>query len=389
MSTAAPIALMPYRMAVPQALLDDLQQRLQQTRRPHRVPDTSGKSGVSPDLLDAVLERWRSGYDWREWEARFNQIPQYRVEFADVTLHVLLERGSGSNPTPVILTHGWPGSPAELLELIMPLAHPERFGGNSADGLTVVVPSLPGTGFSGVPGRWLSPRDLAGYWQQLMAALGYHRYLAHGGDIGAAVSSWLALDYPESVIGVHLNNAVMLPAWTLALNPPSVAEQAFLAQFERRLAGETAYQLMHGTKPQTLSYALADSPAGLAAWILEKCHSWSVGDLRQPCPLDTDHLITNLMLYWLGDAGATTWIYRYLLDMSGFTLPDRQQVSVPAAFCLFPQDIALPPPDSWLARGYNVQHCTRAASGGHFPGIQCPQVLIDDIQLFASAMRSG
>lgn len=386
------VRLQAFTMAVDAAVLTDLQRRLAGTRRPAAAPANAGYLGVSPVLLDAVLAHWQHTYDWRQWEAECNRSRQFMATIAlepelAADIHVLVETGSGSQPRPLLLTHGWPGSLAEMLPLVMPLAHPEQFGGRIEDAFTVVVPSLPGTGFSPAPRQLLSPRDIAALWHHLMRdGLGFKRFIAHGGDLGAAVSSWLALDYPDSLQGLHLNNSVMMPTWTFAGAALDPEEEAFLARFQARLAGETAYQMVHATRPQTLAHSLVDSPAGLAAWILEKMHSWSVASPNQPLLLDRDHLVTNLMFYWLGDAGASTWIYRYLLDMSGFTLPVDQRINTPTAFCLFPEDVAVPPPDQWLARGYNVSRCRRAPVGGHFPALQTPQLLLDDIREFAQTL---
>src|SRR5690606_9782394 len=356
---------------------------------PAQAPGTAWQHGTSMPFLREVMAHWRDNFDWRQWESRINRHSQFLVPMAWGDIHVLVEEGSGDNPTPIILSHGWPGSFVELLELVEPLAHPERFGGSVADAFTLVIPSLPGYGFSPPPTAMVTPRQTGELWHSLMTEVfGHSRYLVHGGDMGSSVSSWLALDHPEAVLGLHLNNAVLQPEWTLAEQPPTAEEQEFLGRFMASMEGESAYQQNHGTKPQTLAYSLADSPVGLAAWILEKFQRWTVGAEDCALPFDYDHLIANLMVHWLGDPGAATWMYRYLLDMSAFTLPPGRRIEVPTGVCLFPNDCAMPPPDSWLRRSLNLVHCTRAASGGHFPGLECPQVLIDDLRAFNRLLKA-
>ena len=284
---------------------------------------------------------------------------------------------------PLVLTHGWPGSPVELFDLIAPLAHPERYGGSVEDAFTVVVPSLPGCGFSDAPPAPVSPREVGRWWAWMMREVfGFDRYIAHGGDWGAVIASWMGVDRPEGLAGVHLNTAVLQPVSSFDGDPPSAEESAHMQRVATRLAGETAYQQAHGFKPLSLSYAMTDSPAGLAAWILEKFHDWTIkGDPADP-PFDIDHLITNIMFYWLGDNQAASWMYRYLVDMTGFVLGPGERCSVPTGFCLYPDDIAVPPPDSLLRRAHEVVHVTRAPAGGHFPGIEHPDLLAADIRQF-------
>jgi microsomal epoxide hydrolase len=380
----------PFRIAVSHAVLLDLRERLDRTRwpKPARGPDWA--LGSSAPFIRKVVARWRDGYDWRAWEARLNGFEQYRVLVEGLKIHALVERGSGPSPMPLILTHGWPGSAVELLEMIAPLAHPERFGGSAEDAFTVIVPSLPGCGFSDAPTGPISPREVGRLWGEMMhGVFGFDRYMAHGGDWGAVVSSWMAVDRAPGLVGLHLNTAVLGAAWTFADNPPTPEEQAHLERMAARQVGETAYQLVHGIKPQSLAFAIHDSPAGLAGWILEKFHGWTVGRQDVDPPFDLDHLITNLMFYWLGDAQAVSWMYRYLVDMSGFILPDGERAAIPTGFCLFPDDIAVPPPEVFLRRAYDVVHYTLADHGGHFPGLEHPDVLVDDIRAFRRKLMAA
>jgi microsomal epoxide hydrolase len=378
-----------FEIDVPDAVLEDLQQRLARTRWPVAPQGPAWAYGTSLPFMREMADHWRERYDWRQWEARLNRHEQYRVHLDGIDIHVLVERGSGANPRPLILTHGWPGSLVEFIDMIEPLAHPERFGGSVEDAFTVVVPSLPGYGFSAPPPQPVSPRQVAAMWHTLMSErLGFERYFAHGGDWGAVITSWLGLDVPDSLHGIHLNTAVMQPLWMLESDPPSAEEAQFLERMAARMQGEDAYQQVHATKPQSLAYAMTDSPVGIAAWVLEKFHGWTVAGSDQPLPFDRDHLLTNVMMYWLGSANAASWMYRYLVDMSAFILPPGRRVEAPTAFCLFPDDIAVPPPDSWLRRAYDVQRCTRAAKGGHFPGLENGPLLIDDLRAFARQMNT-
>ena len=373
-----------FKIAVPEAVLSDLAQRLARTRWPAPAPGPDWGMGTSVPFMKDVVAHWLQGYDWRRWEARLNGFEQYRVEVGGIGIHCFVERGGGPDPMPLVLTHGWPGSAVELIEMIEPLAHPERFGGALEDAFTVVVPSLPGCGFSDPPDGPISPRDVGKLWGELMHdAFGFGRYMAHGGDWGAVVTSWMGVDHPPGLLGLHLNTAVLQAAWSFAAQPLTAEEETHVQRMADRQVGETAYQMVHATRPQSLAFGITDSPVGLAAWILEKFQAWTVErGSDAPPPFDLDHLITNVMFYWLGDAQAVSWMYRYLMDRSGFLLPEGVRVTLPAGFCLFPQDIAVPPPDAWLKRAHDVVHCTRAAAGGHFPGLEHPQVLVDDIRTF-------
>jgi pimeloyl-ACP methyl ester carboxylesterase len=379
-----------FAIQVPDQTLTDLRQRLARTRWPRPAAGPDWALGTSLPFMRRVVDHWLNRYDWRAWEARLNAIEQKRVSVGGMRIHVFVERGGGPSPTPIILTHGWPGSAIELIELIEPLAHPERFGGDARDAFTVVVPSLPGCGFSDAPQSPITPREVGRLWAELMRdGLGFDRYLAHGGDWGAVITSWMAADRAPGLMGIHLNTAVLSAPWSFAATPPNDEEQAFMARMGARQIGEAAYQQVHGTKPLSLAYGITDSPAGLAAWILEKFHGWTVTDKDADPPFDLDHLISNVMFYWLGDAQAVSWMYKFLVDGSGFLLPEGLRAALPTGFCLFPNDIAVPPPDAFLRRAYDVVSVTRAEAGGHFPGLEHPKVLIDDIRAFRRTLEAA
>ena len=374
---------------MPDEELRDLDARLALTRFPETEPDgPAWRYGVPRAYLREVVDHWRHAYDWRRWEARLNRFTQYRVPIAGGRVHFILERGSGDAPFPLVLTHGWPGSIVEFLDVIEPLAHPERFGGDVADAFTVVVPSLPGYGWSDPPAAPIHPRDVADRWQVLMTeALGFARYGAQGGDWGAAVTSWLALAAPPELAAIHLNMASMRPTLGEDASPLHDEERRWQTASKARQAGELAYQQIQGTKPQTLAYGLTDSPAGLAAWILEKFHGWTVPGHSGPPPFDPDHLLTNVMLYWLNGINAANWMYASSVAGTSVALRPGERVEVPTGIMLFPDDIALPPPSRWIERSYNLVHRTDAASGGHFAALQCGPALVQDIRAFFRAYR--
>jgi microsomal epoxide hydrolase len=378
----------PFRIDVPQAELDDLRLRLARTRWPIEPQGEAWRYGTPLHYLQSVVEHWQTRYDWRRWEAAFNRFPQYRARLGSRRIHFILERGSGPRPLPLLLTHGWPGSIAEFLEVIDPLAHPERHGGEERDAFTVVAPSLPGYGFSDPPEAPISQRQIAELWHELaVKVLGCTRYVAQAGDVGASVTSWLAFDHPENLAAIHINYMALQPQLTQGDPPVDDAERAWMAAAERRVAGETAYIQIQGTKPQTLSYGLTDSPVGLAAWILEKFHGWTVPGSDAPPPFDLDHLLTNIMLHWLGGPNAPTWTYLFTAGSDIRRLPTGKRVETPTGIHLFPQDITVPPPDRWIKRGYNLVHRTDAAKGGHFAAFENGPLFVDEVRRFFRAFR--
>jgi pimeloyl-ACP methyl ester carboxylesterase len=376
----------PFSIAVDDAVLADLRDRLSRTRWPVAPDGPDWAFGASAPYLRRVVDHWLGAYDWRAWEARLNATPQFQVEVEGADIHCLVERGSGADQTPLLLLHGWPGSVAEFLPVIEPLAHPERFDGNADDGFTVIAPSLPGFGFSAAPSEPQSNRETARRLVAMMATLGYPRFVVHGGDMGANIASWMAIDAPDSVVAMHLTLASLR-------RPVAASEQlpaevvAWQARAAARLDGETAYQQIMGSKPATLAFALTDSPIGLAAWILEKFHGWTTPGQEGDPPLALDHLITNIMLYWLAGPASACWPYRFYLDGSGRTLEAGPGVEVPTAFLLFPEDIATPPPRDWIERAYRVSRYRIADRGGHFPALEQPDVLVADIRSFLVQYR--
>ena len=383
------IAAEPFRIDVSDAVLGDLSARLALTRFPETEPaGAAWAAGVPRAYMRNVVAFWRDDYDWRHWEARLNRFPQFRAPIAGGQVHFIREEGSGAAPFPLVLTHGWPGSFVEFIDLIEPLAHPERFGGDVADAFTVVVPSLPGYGFSDPPAAPIRAAEVAARWRVLMGeVLGFRRYGAQGGDWGSAVTSWLALDAPPELAAIHLNMVSLRPAMGEGTPPLDEDERRWLAASKARREGELAYQQIQGTKPQTLAYGLTDSPAGLAAWILEKFHGWTVPGQDMPPPFDLGHLVTNIMIYWLSGINAANWMYRSTVQGTSSALKAGERVGVPTGVMLFPDDLAVPPPDRWIQRAYNLVHRTDAATGGHFAAMQCGAALVADIRSFFRPYR--
>jgi microsomal epoxide hydrolase len=380
----------PFTISVPDAVLTDLKERLARTRWPIEAKAKPWYYGTDMGWLKSVVAHWHDTYDWRVWETKLNSFPNYKATVGGMKIHFILERGSGDNPLPLVLTHGWPGSVVEFLDVIEPLAHPERFGGNAQDGFTVIVPSLPGYGFSDAPEAPITPRDIAALWWELMVdVLGCDRYVAQGGDWGACVTSWLAFDHPEHLAAIHLNMQGLLPARGGDGVPPMTEEELdWLKASQERARLESAYQQIQGTKPQTLSFGLTDSPVGLAGWILEKFHGWTVAPgSSEPPPFDLDRLLTNVMVYWLNGINASTWLYVALIDGDAFFLKPGEKIEVPTGLFLFPNDLLPPPPDSWTRRVYNVTRRRDGAKGGHFAVFENGPQLADDMREFFRAYR--
>lgn len=397
----------PFKVDIPERALIDLDERLRRWRPPVAIADGgSWASGTDPAFLGELVDYWRHGYDWQRCQEAINQWPNYLVDIGPQRLHFIREPGTevedAPRPLPLVLTHGWPGSIVEFLDLIDVLAHPEEHGGDPLDAFDVIVPSLPGYGFSGPPIREdgtmgpIGPRAIAGLWHRLVTEkLNYQRpYGVQGGDWGAVVSSWLAFDHPlkdeQGVLGLHLNMMGLRPGIDLATATLSADEKAWLAQMGNALDDKTAYQRIQATRPQTLGVALADSPVGLASWIVEKFQAWSDcgGDPLRRFSMDT--LLDNIMVYWLtGTAGTATWLYRGAAEQKPRALPAGAKVETPTGFAAFPADLAPAPPKEWIERAFNLRRHTVMPSGGHFAALEEPDLLVEDIRAFFRPLRYG
>ena len=378
-------AATPFTIAVDDAVLADLRERIARTRLPDAAPGAPWQQGTDRDYLNELLAYWADGFDWRAQERELNAFAHFRTELDGAQIHFVHERARDGRGVPLILTHGWPSAFVELLAVVPLLTDPAAHG---IDGpaFDVVIPSLPGYGFSERPARTgITSRYTAGLWHRLMQTLGYERYGAHGGDWGASVTTFMALDDPQRMLGIHLGNLDNEPYTGPGSRPLTHAEQAYLRDFRRWLDEEHAYAELQATKPQTLAYALTDSPAGLAAWIVEKWRAWadSGGDVERR--FTRDFLLTVVTLYWATATIATSMRDYYDNRWSPeMTIGPDDFVGVPTAIALFyanfvPEGV---PPREWVERLYDVRRWTPMPSGGHFPAAEEPEALARDIAAF-------
>jgi len=382
-------AIRPFRIDIPQADLDDLRERLARTRWPDELPGVGWSRGVPLAYLQELAEYWRTAYDWRAWEARLNAIPQFTTAIDGTTIHFLHVRSPEPHALPLILTHGWPGSIVEFLDVIEPLTDPRAHGGDPADAFDVVVPSLPGYGFSG-PTRdagWTTAR-VARAWAELMRRLGYQRYGAQGGDWGAFVSPELGRIDPDHVVGVHVNAATMGfipfgPVEPDELASFSDAEKVRLDRLNRFLADGNGYFQIQATRPQTLAYALTDSPVGQLAWIVEKFKEWSYPSAELPeQAIARDRILTDVMLYWLtGTAGSSARTYYENMHASSW---GQQLGTTPTGVAVFAEDVAI---RRFAERGNNIVHWSEFERGGHFAALEAPDLLVADVRDFFRTVR--
>lgn len=379
----------PFTIDVPAAVLEDLHRRLERVRWPDAVPGAGWDYGSDPAYLRALVDYWRDGYDWRAEEATLNRWRQFTVPLHGIDLHFIHEPGAGPDPMPLLLSHGWPGSVAEFGRILPLLCDPGAHGGDPADAFTVVAPSLPGYGFSFRPGQ---PRFGAPEMADALAALmtdvlGYQRFGAQGGDWGAFIATRLGWRYPERLAGIHLN-LLAVPRGFRAEDATSEAERRFAAQLQHFLREEVGYQWIQGTRPQTLAFALTDSPAGLAAWIVEKFRAWSDCGGDPAGYFGRDVLLTNIMLYWVtGAIGSSFWPYYARRHDPEWIVPAGGRVAVPCGYAEFPKEI-LSPPRSVAERMYgDIRRWTPMPRGGHFAALEEPEALAREIRAFFRPLR--
>jgi pimeloyl-ACP methyl ester carboxylesterase len=378
----------PFKINVSDEVLSDLRARLERTRFPDEIPDSGWEYGTNLAYMRELVEYWRTRYDWRKHEAELNRFAHFRANLDGFGLHFIHEKGRGPNPKPLLLSHGWPGSVYEFNQLIPMLTDPAAYGADPANSFTVVAPSLPGYGFSDHPrSRAMNIQAIAELFHKLMTeVLGYSRYGAQGGDWGAAITSRLGETHPESLYGIHLNLVFVGGARNEGQSPLSDEEKVFLADMDKFRREETGYQWIQGTKPQTLAYGLNDSPAGLAAWIVEKFRTWTDcnGDLESR--ISKDQLLTNIMIYWVTQTiNSSTRLY-YEARHHPWRPDPRNRPSTPTAAAIFPREI-LKPPRSWAEQAFNIVRWTRMPAGGHFAAMEEPKLLADDIRAFFSGLK--
>lgn len=385
----ADTAIRPFRIDIAQAELDDLNDRLARTRWPGEPLGIGWSRGVPVGYMEELAEYWRTGYDWRAQEARLNQYPQFTTTIDGANVHFLHVQSPEPDALPLILTHGWPGSVVEFLNVIGPLADPRAHGGDPVDAFHLVIPSVPGFGFSGpTPDTgWTSDR-VARAWVELMRRLGYERYGAQGGDWGAFVTPDVGRADPEHIVGVHLNAATygfipFGPVEPDELATFSDVEKARLERLNYYMSEQSGYFQIQATRPQTLAYGLSDSPAGQLAWIVEKFKEWTYPtDALPEKAVDRDLMLTNVMLYWLTNTGASSaHMYYEMMHAAAWGQPP---VTVPTGVAAFAVDVAI---RRYGEQGHNIAHWSDFERGGHFAAMEAPDLFTDDVRAFFRSLR--
>jgi pimeloyl-ACP methyl ester carboxylesterase len=384
--------LQPYQVHVAEPELTELRTRLARTRWPEPAPSPGWGHGVPLDVMQGLCRYWAADYDWRATEARLNAVPQYLVDVNGIRLHVLHARSAHPGAVPLVLTHGWPGSVLEYVGLVAALTDPVNHGGEPGDAFDVVIPSLPGYGFSGKPATpgWGVER-IADTWARLMDGLGYIRYGAAGSDWGTSISSTLAARHPRHVAGIHLVPPLAGPdpaATGDSTDGFTEAERDALARLHERGHSGSAYSEVHRTAPQTVGYALTDSPAGLCAWMGEKMLTWA-----DPAPaggLSRDQILDQVTLYWLtGTAASSARLYAESIDQVSAWIngTDADQIHVPVGASIFAAELPRPS-RRWAARRYpDIRHWSEHDRGGHFPALEAPDLLVNDLRTFFRHLR--
>ena len=377
-----------FTLNIADADIADLRERLARTRFPDQAPGAPWAYGTDLGWMQRLVTHWREHFDWRAQEARLNAFAQYKIALHGIDLHYLHVPGRGPKPLPLLLSHGWPGSVFEFLDLIPRLTDPAAFGGDPADAFTVIAPSLPGYGLSFSPGqRRFSLEDIATCFADLMTALGYPRFGAQGGDWGSFVTARLAQEYPERTVGIHLN---LMPLRRDPKRPTATAqERNYQDELTIWLKEEIGYQAIQGTRPQTLAYGLSDSPAGLAAWIGEKFRAWSDCGGDPDTVFSRDEMLANISLYWFtGAIGSSFWPY-YARMHGPWPIGEGKHITTPTGYCQFPREI-LKPPQSMAAEVFtDIRRWTVMERGGHFAAMEQPKALASEITEFFRPLRGA
>ena len=378
----------PFHVAIPKSKIDHILRRVRETQFPAALDAEDWRYGANWAYMKELVAYWGSKYDWRKTEAQLNSFPQFMAKVGDYDIHFYHVKGKGPKPMPLILTHGWPGSVVEFLESIGPLTDPASHGGRAEDAFDVVIPSLPGFGFSSKPkGKPAGPLTVSHLWHTLMTeTLGYTKYGAQGGDWGGIITIRMAVENPRDLIGIHLNNATSRPA-------PEGGEPTAEGREWRTAAAaysnrESAYASIQGTKPQTVAFALADNPVGTAAWITEKLKVWSDSGNNIESVFSKDQILANVMLYLVTGTEATgVWIYRGNQDDVQGAKP-RGRIMVPTGFMSSPKEMVnLHPPRPVLERDFNLTRYTEMPKGGHFAAFEQPGPFVNEVREFFRTVR--
>ena len=366
----------PFRIAASDEQLGDLRRRLRATRFPERECVDDWSQGIPLAYVQDLCAYWAEKYDWRAREARLNRFPQFTTEIDGLSIHFVHARSPHADAMPLVISHGWPGSIVEFQEVIEPLTNPTAHGGDARDAFHVVCPSLPGYGFSGKPQRagWNVQR-IARAWSQLMPRLGYRRYAAQGGDWGAMVTTCIGIQDPENCLGIHLNMPIAPPD-PATLNDLTEREKAALAGMQHYNDWDSGYSKQQSTRPQTLGYALSDSPAGQLAWIVEKFWSWTDCDGHPENALSRDQLLDNVMLYWLpGNAASSARLY-----WESFSKPPMEPIAIPVGCSIFPKEI-FRTSRRWAEKRFSkLVHFNELAKGGHFAAFEQPETFVREVR---------
>jgi microsomal epoxide hydrolase len=377
----------PSPIAVAESALVDLRERLERARLDGTTRAQDWSLGPDGDFLAEFCRYWRLEHDWRAWERELNRWDPTMVHTSAGAVHCLHARSPHPNATPLLITHGWPGSIVEVVGLLDALTDPTAHGGSADDAFHVVCPSLPGYGFSPAPHPAVPIRKVGDLLSEAMTVLGYERFLAQGGDWGAIATSYLGIDHPERLLGIHLNTVLAYPSPddpTAGLSPAELAQLARLDEFSRT---GMAYVQVHATRPFALAPGLSDSPIGLPAWTLDKLATWSDGDGTLPGPFTLDALAANLSAYWFTQTIASSILLYTATVAAGQLGPLPARVAVPTACAIFPREI-LVPARRWAEQTYNVVQWTEMSAGGHFAALEAPAALVSDVRTFARTLRS-
>jgi pimeloyl-ACP methyl ester carboxylesterase len=382
------MSIEPFVIPYCEAAVQDLHQRLDRIRWPDTILGSAWEYGADLDYMREICAYWRNHFDWKAQVENFSAFQHYRYAAPEGGIHFIHERGKGPKPLPLLLLHGWPGSFLEMLKILPRLTDPAAHGGDATNSFDVVIPSLPGYGFSDRPTEpGINPSRIAEMFARLMSELGYQRYVAQGGDFGANISTVLALRHPDRAVALHLN---YIPGsykpYLEGGNALSEGERQFVEDDERWHQQSGAYSHLQATEPQTVAYALNDSPAGLAAWLIEKFRDWADcdGDLERR--FTRDELLTHVTLYWITQTIHSSCRLYYESKRAPLHFGKAEYVGVPCGIARFAKEEPFPPRD-WVQRGYNVQRWTEMAKGGHFAALEEPEMLVDDIRQFFRCVR--
>ena len=352
------------------------------------IPDLEGwEHGTNKTYLKELCDYWINEFDWQKHEVEINKFQNFVSNVDGIDIHFIKEKGTSPNSKPLLLMHGWPGSVIEFLHIINKLAHPEKFGGNEKDSFDVIIPSLPGFGFSGKPNKPIGPRKMAEILNKLMIEnLDYKEYMAQGGDWGATIANWIGYDHSNFCKAIHINCLTMRHP----NGPQSDEEKNWQTKFDKDQIMQDGYRTQQATKPQSLSYGMMDSPVGIAAWIIEKMYSWSdLKDNKLESVYSKDTLLANIMVYILTKTfDSASWIYFGRREEGGRFFPkDFKKIEIPTAAAIFPAEMSEWPPKSYVERIFNLKQWTEMPAGGHFAALEKPDLLVNDIRKFSRSLR--